>query len=268
MKKLLILMSMIFITSSGFALGPDELIVRQYSKKASSARKVISDQSLMTIFYTGASTQAVVAVGSGTLSTYLPGPSGTIDLNYQLDAAAYNTVGELCDAIDAEDNYSCALADGKSDDVSLIAMNIAAANANDAKAAAGYSVLIDSTTSSAADPATYLNGTGSVLRLGITPESGKRVVLKYCIGNINVIDSLVVWGKLGKYASVSDGVTRNDSTLVYSAVTADDTDKTIGSIYGLDFIEFAKDEHVVIGSLDRDSSQAAANFLECTWDEK
>jgi len=262
MKKILVTIIMALCSANAFAISSDDLIVRQLSRKATSARRVISDQSLMTIFYTGSSTQAVVAIGSGTLSTYLPGPDSAIDLNYQLEAAAYDTVGELCDAIEAEDDYSCEMKDGKRSDVSINTMNIAAVITSDAKLAAGYDVLIDS------GAVELMNGTGDMLRLGITPESGKRVVLKYCIGNINVIDSLRVWGKLGKYSDVSDGVTRDDSTLVYSIVTADDTDKTIGSIYGLDFLEFAKDAHVVIGSLDDDNAQAAANFLECVWDEK
>jgi hypothetical protein len=230
MKKILIAVILAVCSANAFAISADDLIVRQYSKKAAAGRRVISDQVSLNVQYTGSSTQAVVAVGSGTFSTYLPGPNGTIDLNYQLDNASWDTMGELCDAINSQDYYSCSLVDAKRDDNSILTMNIAAVNASDAKLAGGYNVLIDS------GAVQLMNGTGDILRLGITPETGKRVILKYCIGNINVIDSLRVWGKLAKYSSTSDGVTRNDTTNVFAQVTADDTDLTIGNIYGVDFL--------------------------------
>ena len=246
------------------ALVGSDAIQAEYTQKAATAMRIITTQSMMTVTYVGTSTQAVVAIGTGTFKTFLPGPDATVDLNYDLSNAAYDTAGELCDVIEALANYKCALADSKRNDNSLLAGNIAAATANDAKAVGGYSVLIDS----AGIHAGYVGGTADVMRLGIKPATGKRVVLKYCIGNINAVDTLRVWGKLAKYAAADDGVTRNDTTLVYSAITADDTDKTIGSIYGGRFAEFEKDEHVVIGSNDNDTAQAAANLIECNWDEK
>lgn len=265
MTKIKVFLSFLMLAlfaSNAAALGSEELIVRSLNKKASAGIRVISDQSMMNITYVGTSTQCIVVVGSGSITTYDPGPSATADLNYDLSAAANNTAGEICDLIDAEDNYTCKLMDSKRDDNSILSMNVAVANLTDLKAVGGYNVLIDSGTVELA------GGTGNILRFGIRPASGKAVVLKYCIGNINVIDSLRVWGKLAKYVGATDGVTRNDTTLVYNAITADDTDKTIGNIYGVDWMEFGKDEHVVIGSYDNADQQAAANNIQCVWDEK
>lgn len=240
------------------ALSTDDVLLRAYNAKAAAAIQVISNESLFNITYVGASTQAAVVITSGTFGT--EAPIGTADLSYNIGAAAYDTVGELCDAIQAETDYTCAMTGGKRDDASYLTQNAAASTTTDAKAAGGYNVLID--TGGVVD-----SGVQHILTLGITPASGKSVVLKYCIGNINVIDSLNVYGKLAKYAGDTT-VTRNDTTKVYSAITADDTDKTIGNIYGVPWLEFVKDAHVVVRSLDADSVQAAANYIECVWDEK
>lgn len=262
MKKILTSLSFLALAcfaSNASALGSEELIVRDFNKKASAAIKTIADSSLIKVTYVGASTQAAVVVTADAFGT--EAPIGTSDLSFDTSNASYNTLGELCDAIEAEDDYTCALTGGKRDDDATLLQIVTAAIATDAKAAGGYEVLIDTGGLVVTDP--------YIISLGITPSSGKRVVLKYCTGNINVIDKLVIYGKLAKYENSTDGVTRGDITKVYqSPATADDTDKTIGNIYGVNFLEFAKDAHVVIRNLDADSTQAAANFIECVWDEK
>jgi hypothetical protein len=239
--------------------------VKELNKKAAAKVTYYNDAISLNITYVGSSTQAVVNVGSGTLTTLVPGPVGTTDLSYNLANTAYDTMGELCDAIDADDDYECSLVDSKRDDSSILTQNVTGTNTQNAKAAGGFNVLIDSGCVELA------SGTQFELRLGITPREGKAVVLKYCTGNASITstEQLKVWGKLAKYAGVSDGVTRNDTTEVFSVPLAEDTDKTIGNIYNMNFLEFAKDEHVVIGTHDNDTAQVAdTNSLVCFWDEK
>ncbi len=88
-----------------------------------------------------------------------------------------------------------------------------------------------------------------------------------------MIGTLNVYGKLAKYDNANDGVTRNDTTLVWSSITADDTDKTVTwSLSGLGGLEFGKDAHVVVRGAtplsDTASIQAAANALEVLWEER
>lgn len=258
-KTIMLFVSMFFVVAfNASAASLQDLQVKDLDKIAVSEKKVISDETLMTIGYVGASTEAAVVINSPTVGT--EAPIGTADLSYNWTAAAYDTLGELCDAIDAEADYTCKLTGGKRDDASTLLGTVAASSSTDAKAAGGYGVLISGVPTSKTDP--------YIMTLGITPSTGKRVVLKYCIGNINVIDAIKVYGKLAKFEGANDGVTRNDTTEVYSAITADDTDKTIGNVYGVPWLEFAKDAHVVIRSSDADNAQAAANYIECSWDEK
>lgn len=255
-----ILMSMMFIGSSSFALGPDELLVREYNKKASSEYVLPASASLIKVTYVGVATQAVLTIADAAFTS--AAPIGTADLSYDLSAAAYDTLGEFCDALNAEDDYNCVLTGGKRDDSSLLLTNVTgSASVGLASAAGGYEVGIDT------GGVTYVAGQ-YINRLGITPEAGKRVVLKYCNVQSDAIGSLKIYGKLAKYASASDGVTRNDSTLLLSPATADDTAEVDGNIYGGNWLEFAKDAHVVISVGNASTAQTATSFIECFWDEK
>ena len=262
MKRLLSL-TMLILTIAGvnsFALSSDDVIVREYNAKATAQYVDYNDSTLINILYSGSSTEAVVAVSSGLLTT--EAPLGTTDLSYDLGYASYDTLGELCDVINLEDDYACTLTGGKRDDSSLLLDFVTAAAATDAKASGGYSIMIDTGGITETDP--------YIMRIGITPSTGKRVVLKHCSGNINVAGNLTVYGKLGKYAGSTDGVTRNDTTLNWSQVHADDTatnfpnSTTIGNDV---WMEFAKDEHVVI-SAGSTAAQASTNYIWCLWNEK
>jgi len=259
-KKIMLYVSMLFLAAnSAFAASLQDLQVKDLERSHSAAIKVISDETLMTVTYVGASTECQVGLTSSAFTTYAPG--GTADLSIDMTAAAYDTLGELCDYIEADADYTCKLTGGKRDDASYLLGPITASSSTDAKAAGGYSVLVSTGGNVKTDP--------YILTLGITPAQDKAVVLKHCIGNFNVADHLTVYGKLQKYVTATDGVTRNDTTKVYSKVTTDDTDLTVGNIYsGADWLEFAKNEHVVIRSIDGDNTQAAANFIECVWSEK
>ena len=264
MNTLKTMVAVIMLSASfASAASLEFLQVKELDKKASAKYLTYNDAVSMNIHYVGSSTQAIVYVASGSLTTYVPGPSATQDLNYDLTDASYDTMGELCDAIDADSDYTCSLIDVKRDDASILTQNVSAvSNTYDMKLSTGYDVKIDSGCVELAA------GTQFVLRLGITPASGRAVVLKYCTFINSGTDVFNVWGKLAHYAGVSDGVTRNDTTKVFAPVTADNTATTWGNQYGVNWIEFAKDEHVVIGSSVADTAQAAEDYLTCVWDEK
>jgi len=263
MKKLLSL-TMLVLTFAGvnsFALSADDIIIREYNAKATAEQVDYNDGTLINIVYVGASTEAAVAVASGSLNTYTP--IGTVDLNYNLAATAYDTLGELCDAIEAEDDYTCDMTGGKRDDSSLLLDFVTAATATDAKASGGYSITIDTGGITETDP--------YIMRIGITPSSGKRVVLKHCTVQNDAVGTLLVYGKLAKFQGSTDGVTRNDTTLLWSEPTANDTVENApnSTITGSDiWMEFAKDEHVVISAGNIAEPQTATSYLRCQWDEK
>lgn len=262
MKKLLTALLLVIATAPAFAISSDDLLVREYSKKSNAEFRDYNDATLLNITYTGSSTECIVGITLDSLTTATP--YGTADLTIDMSAAAYDTLGEVCDYLNAQDGYSCALNGGKRNDDSSITTNITATVVTtDAKASGGYYLVdIDSGSAVSDGSVAYIN------RIGVTPESGKRVVLKYCNVTNDGTGSLNVYGKLAKYASVSDGVTRNDTTLVSSIADVDDTAKIVGNIYGGYWIEFAKDEHVVISAGNASVAQTATSSLECFWDEK
>jgi hypothetical protein len=91
------------------------------------------------------------------------------------------------------------------------------------------------------------NASGYINRVGITPQAGKRVILKYCDVQTDAVGTLLVYGKLAKYSG-DNTVTRGDKTLVASMATANDTAEVDGNIYGGYWLEFGVDEHVVISA--------------------
>jgi len=260
--KTILLFSLFLLPVNTFAASLQYLQERDLDKIAMSDYHDSDDATLMNIHYVGDSTECAVAITLDNFLTYTP--IGTADLDIDMSAAAYDTLGEVCDYINADADYECTLVDGKRDDDSSLTTNITAATTTDAKAAGGYYLVgIDSGSAISDGSEEYIT------RLGITPASGRRVVLKYCNVETDGTGTLLVYGKLAKYAGATDGVTRNDSTLVIgSIVTANDTAEANGNIYGGDWLEFAKDEHVVISGGNVATDQSSTALLECFWDEK
>lgn len=244
------------------------------------AQRVSSNTSeSMLIQYVGTSTEAVVTITTTGITAYAPAGTadtsfGTASGTYTLNASAYDTFGELCDAIDALASYECALLGGKrSDDSRKLRDQTAASGTNDLKATGGARFKFD--TGAAAEAGTDVYE----IRLGITPGpggsevggggSGRSVVLKTCTGNANVIGNIKIFGKLRKHQGATDGITRDDTTEVWSAVTADDTDLQVPlDIPEEGWLYFAEDAHVVISAGNGTSVQASANMLECQWEER
>lgn len=272
-SSLLVLAAVMALAAkSAFADNLQDAQMRFYAADHVADRTYYNYSKCANLSYSGASTEAVVNITGLALTFHAPfgtadtsiGTSGVIDIS----AAAYDTMGELCDYVNTTSSYDCKLLGCKRDDnSSLLRDQTYAGGTNDMKANGGFDVLFD---------------TGSIIgaytnddyeSLGITPASGKRVVLKQCTANINVADSIRVYGKLRKYEGSTDGVTRNDTTQVWKSATADDTDSTVPTTYNIEpWLMFAKDEHVVIrgGTIvaDGTSNQAATNFLQCLWSEE
>ena len=262
---------MFLFASPVFSATLSDLQVRELEKFPMARLVDFNDSHLMNIHYVGTSTEAAIGVTSITITAATPfgtadttfGTSGT----YDLEATAYDTIGELCDAIEALADYECTITDGKrNDDPALLADITAAAGSYDANAVGGYNLLIDS--------GTYLSSASLLLRVGITPMSGRRVILKGCVANSKGTGPVVVYGKLRKFEGVSDGVTRNDTTAVWtSAASVADTSTVYpynsASFPVLQWMEFGIDEHVVISDNgDAGVNVTATNFLQCFWDER
>jgi hypothetical protein len=219
------------------------------------------------LFYSGSSTESAVNVSSHQVIAYAP--IGTADTNfgtsgiYELGSTSYDTIGELCDAIDALSDYACTMKGAKRDDASTLLYDVTAAAATDMRASGGYDVSFDT--------GGFVATNAYDLRIGITPQDGKRVILKQCVQNINISSAgdLKVYGKLHKYETATD-ITRNDTTGVWDGTAAtDDTDQTVNfaDSNGNGGLEFGINEHVVIAG-DSDAAQATTNHMTCRWVEK
>lgn len=260
-RNIVLTLVLAFLPLTVNAANLQDLQVRELSKVAMAKYKTYATASYMNIAYTGASTEAVIVINGTNFITYTP--RGTTDLSYA--EATYTTLGTLCDVINTNTYYTCTLTGGKRDDSVFGLLAVAVGADADAKANGGYDMLIGS--------ATEVNGqvvatTSNKVRVGITPMSGKGVILKYCVGTGAGVGTFNVYGELAKYYNLSDGVTRNDTTLVSSQVTANATEKTVGNIYGGYWMEFAKDQHVVVSVDGAPTVQVAGDQLQCFWDER
>jgi len=259
MKKLLPLLVAVLFPSLGMAFSADDATMREFGQTANSEYVLPANATLIKMTYVGASTQAVLTITNDAFAT--AAPIGTADLSFDMGAAAYNTLGELCDAVDGDADYTCVLTGGKRDDSSRLLVDVAgSATVGLVSASGGYEVKTDT------GGLVYVAGT-NINRIGITPEAGKRVVLKYCNAQTDGVGAVTVYGKLAKF-NVSDGVTRNDSTLLYSKATANDTAAVHGNSYDGKWMEFAPNEHVVINASLLDTLQTSTSFLQCFWNEK
>lgn len=224
----------------------------------------------MNIQYVGTSTEAVATITQTAMTMYEPYNTLATDFGsasgaYTLSNAAYDTAGELCDAIQALANFNCFLRACKRDDnTTLLLDQTETSGTNNFGAAGGADIQID------AGGSTGLPGDGNFIGLGITPSTGRRVNLQQCKQKSVGTGTLDVYGQLRKFENANDGVTRDDTTKVWTEPTANGTALTetwaIAGVGG--GIEFAKGAHVVIRAGDASSAQIAADFLSCNWEEK
>ncbi len=268
--KTMLVSVLLLVANNAFAISLQDLQVKDLDKIAVSEYVDYNDGTLINVEYVGSNATAIMLVSTGMMT--IESPAGTaIVSSISLNAAAYDTLGELVDYLNTVTDIEAILTGGKRDDASVLMANVAAASNptnRDIAAAGGYSVLIGTGAIVPADTSPQM------MRVGITPQTGRRVALKYCTSGSDGTDVLNIYGKLRKYEGVSDGVTRDDTTLVASMATAADTEETNGNIYGGYAFEFAKDAHVVILAGDADGtggtamSTDATTKLVCYWDEK
>lgn len=237
----------------------------------------------LNVRYIGSSTEAVVSVDNSNVTFYAPynvadtsiGSSGVLALS------TYDTMGALCDAIDATTNYICKLLDSRrSDPTTRLGNQTQSFGLKNLKSAAGYNISFD--TGNVAGE--LINA--DQLSLGITPAPGKRVILKSC--DFNAVSNgvtnplLTVSGVLKDLENAGDNVTRNDSTVVWSGVISSSITALSQSWApsGLGGIAFAANPfsnadafplgHVVVrvASAASTSLQTAASYLRCYWIER
>ncbi len=265
-KTFLSFLMLALFASNAAALGSEELLVKALNAKQTAASVDYNDSTLINLDYVGAEASALVYVSSGVFS--IDAPSGTAYIStININATAYDTLGELCDYINTTADVVCTMTGGKRDDLSVLMYDTAAleASGSDIAAAGGYSVLVGTGAVVADDTTAYTN------RIGITPATDKRVLLKYCrVGNDGTGD-LRVYGKLAKYEGSTDGITRDDTTLVWLEVDANDTTETVPDFTIEDgWLLFAKNAHVVIASGNASTAQSSDSTtrLQCVWEEK
>ncbi len=258
--------------------GPmEDAVVRELSGPEYWKSVQSSSSPLVLLYYVGTATEAVVDIDGDSIEA--EAPDGTDDTSfgtsgaYDLSNAAYNTMGEICDAIDALSSYGCRLLGAKRDDSSLLLRNqTSTTGTNDLKAAGGFEVLMDTGATTAAPNNAY------DLRLGFTPQPGKRIVLKKCTVNANGATDWRVYGKTVDRAvehALNDRYfkrgTFNDTTLVFKEVIADDTEESQDftvSQAGRGW-EFGVDEHVVVSAGNSTNLQfAETSILRCLVQER
>ena len=150
----------------------------------------------LSLYYVGTATESLVYISSTLITAFAP--IGTADTgfgtalgSYDLSAAAYDTFGELCDAIDGLANYGCRLLGAKRDDnTNRLRDQAATSGTNDLKAAGGFDVKFDTAPVAGGGTPEAFD-----LRVGVTPESGKRVVMKKCEWNANGANTALIYGR-------------------------------------------------------------------------
>jgi hypothetical protein len=241
-----------------------------------------SDSKAMLLYYVGSGSEAYVTIDHNSIDAQVPfgttdtgfGSSGSFDLT----ASAYDTLGELCDAIDLEDDYGCVLLGAKRDDNSLLLRDQSATNGtNNLKAAGGFEVRFG-TASATASPAGP--NESRILRVGATARVGKSLVLKKCEWNVNGADNGRVYGCSAGTSSSDLGVEQDgmdfpqsqcsDTSELWREVIADDTNEEWDwtSRSGNDGWQFAQDSHVVVSGGNNASVQETTNFLRCLFEER
>lgn len=288
-----------------FAEANIDKIVRESDRTMYSKVNKSTEAVSIRLQYGGTSSEAYVSVLDTNMVFFAPlgtrdsgiGNNGQFDLSQSTN----DTVGELCDVINAKSSshkYECFIEDAKrNDNVNLLGnvLSTPTLSGGDLKANNGYELLFDN---AAGDGYAGI----PVMRfqsLGITPESGKRVILKKCEALVAGDSVIMASGRLWKFAAgkdgaaSSDGLVRDDTTevvelpiissttLVTNFVQSVGTGTVIGSTQFAPAtlmdgaVEFDRDAHVVVRAGTAGSPNQAGNTvgqvvprIGCSWDEK
>src|SRR3990167_4742116 len=284
-KKLLIALSLFLGGYSAMAANLEDSQLKELESNSyqfvSKASGTSAAAIALNIQYAGAATEAYVQVAHSSMTFYAPnniadtafaGGSGSGVLNLGFSTTVL--MGQVCGLIDAKADWKCKLIGAYGTEASSFTRNAPITyGENNAKLDVGFDVQFDSGSAlmTPASPHIPLD-----VRLGIVPQSGKRVRLKQCVTRAADEGPVVaVFGKLAKNASRSDidmKVSTTNAVAFISRTTGTAVDNNITSDFtlsGVVGIDFAKDERVVItNSLKGVLVQRSDSFVECWWEEK
>src|SRR3990167_399022 len=252
----------------------NQLQVSELARAQSSKQVTASASPMITLYYVGTATESVVTITTTAITAFAPaGAADTGDFGVNVSSYIFNsttshrTIGGLCDAIDALADYKCVMQGAKrSDDPKFLRDQTATGGSSvtNLKSAGGYTIYADHASSGTTSAQTYF------LRLGIQPTTSlSRVRMKYCTILSSGTGNISFYGKLKEFEGSDDGITRNDSTLVYVRNPADSTEVSYPAAYPTGaWMTFAKGEHVVVSAGELSNSvQGSTNYLDCQYDQ-
>ena len=278
MKKLILtLLTGLFLAQPAAAINLEDALIADQEKNymvLESSGAILSQAILL--YYVGTSTEAVVTIASQTITAFAPAGAANADSTFvagagasvDLTAAAYDTIGELCDAIDRSANYGCVMLGAKrNDNTNLLRDQTATSGTNDLKGNRGFEVNFDTGN---------INGGGDFatlhsLRVGRKPASGKRLTLKECEYSCSGGGTLIVYGSQAKNERLPTGITNwtyPDTLEVFRENIVSVGSTRTFAVNGIGGITFAKDSHAVVSACNLTTVQVHSNYLRCKFEEK
>ena len=244
--------------------------------------------------YLGSGTEAEVTI-SATAMTFYYNKAGTLIVDPAIGTAGVvtfastlgsNTMGALCDYINGlyaagTAKYICTLIGAKRDDAPiLLADQTATTGVRNLGAVGGQNFQFEGASTAGL-------GSAYVIRMGLTPATDRRIVLKQCVVKDVGSSNLIVYGKKRKFeaagaqsntiatpaAQISAAhANDNDTTKVWDEPTAAGTalteDWDLAGDLGGGF-EFGKNEHVVVEVGGGGSTvQVSGDYIRCKWEER
>lgn len=253
---------------------------------------VATTTTLMDLYYNGTATASYVNFNASSMTFFAPFNVADTSIGTQtsiytagtfdLAASTMNTLGQLCDAINAVAAYHCTLTGGIRSDLTtyLPASVVAVSGTNNLNSVGGYLVPV---------------GTSTIQSLGIIPAQGRRVILNYCSVNGAGVAPLQVFGVRAKYGIGAWGLDAFGNVLTDSALAwqspaitaATTTNEPLSTLIPLPWLEFgaggvsytykappvgnAYNGHVVVRLNNFGNGSAAGSstqFISCQWMEK
>jgi hypothetical protein len=201
------------LTPRAWAVNTQDALTAEADKTAFSALVVggAGNSDLAHIYYTGASSEAVVTIAATHMDFFAPagtaeataastGGIGTLGVVTYASTLGANNMGSLCDYINSTKYYSCQLTGALRGDAPVILKTQTETSGTCQLNATGGCKL----TNNAAD----------IIRLGIIPNTGRRVILKSVQSyGVSATDTVDIYGILRPWNGVVD--------VVGNSVTAD-----------------------------------------------
>lgn len=251
----------------------------------------VSSSMAVNLTYIGASSAAYVTISTGASSGFITfyAPFNVVDTGigsatagqtggtFDLAPSTSNTMGQLCDLINASTNYRCTLLGTIRSDLAsqLLPAVTAVSGVNALNSVGGYNVSI---------------GTQTVMSLGIIPAPNRRVVLFQCnVNSTGTTVNLQVFGRKRQYGGGVDpyGSAVTDSYLAFSSqqLTQSTVTNFPNSTALIPWIEFTTNQgysykapptgtayngKVVVraSNYGTNSLQTNLNYIQCLWQEK